>query len=94
MSPSMRVEKSRGAKARVGTAMLAGLAPWSGMACAVCYGDPGAPASRGLAWAVVALVGVVALVLTGVVAFFVHAVRQEQRKAGAVTGRGNVEVQR
>lgn len=41
-------------------------------ACAVCYGDPAAPMSRGLDWAIVALAGIVGVVLSGVVAFFVH----------------------
>lgn len=70
----------------LGRAPLAGLVslvtavlPGTAEACAVCYGDPGAPASRGLAWAVVALILVVAAVLAGVVAFFVHAVRHERR---------------
>lgn len=84
----------RTARSLAGAMTVALAGPWPAWACAVCYGDPGAPASRGLAWAVVALVGVVALVLSGVVAFFVHAVRQEQRKAGAAAGQGNAEVQR
>ncbi|MGA4644578.1 hypothetical protein [Limisphaera sp. 4302-co] len=72
---------------RVGAAAaLAAAMPLPAAACAVCYGDPGAPASKGLAWAVVALVLVVAVVLSGVVAFFVHAIRRESRQAGADQG--------
>ncbi|GIX49889.1 MAG: hypothetical protein KatS3mg132_083 [Limisphaera sp.] len=72
---------------RVGAAAaLAAAMPLPAAACAVCYGDPGAPASKGLAWAVVALVLVVAVVLSGVVAFFVHAIRQESRRSS--DGRG------
>jgi hypothetical protein len=53
------------------------LAAWPGtaFACAVCAGDPGAPVSRGLTWAILVLVGVVGCVLAGVISFFVHAVR-------------------
>ncbi len=68
--------------------------PLSAWACAVCYGDPGAPASRGLAWAVGALVLLVGLVLSGVVAFFVQAVRREQRAARGHSGAANLEVER
>ncbi|MCS7089308.1 MAG: hypothetical protein RMN51_06125 [Verrucomicrobiota bacterium] len=62
---------------RVGMGLLC--LPGSALACAVCYGDPGAPASKGLAWAVVSMVCIVGLVLSGVVAFFVHAVRHEKK---------------
>jgi heme/copper-type cytochrome/quinol oxidase subunit 2 len=47
----------------------------SAHACSVCYGDTQAPMSKGLTWAITALVGVVAVVLVGVVAFFVRTVR-------------------
>lgn len=41
-------------------------------ACAACYGDPDSAMSKGLTWAITALVGVVAVVLAGIVSFFVH----------------------
>lgn len=46
------------------------------MACAVCYGDPDAPMSKGLTWAVVVLVGMISAVLVAVSAFFVHISRR------------------
>jgi len=73
---------------------LAVAGPLPAWACAVCYGDPGAPASRGLAWAVGALVAVVGLVLSGLVAFFVQAVRREQQAARGHSGAANLEVKR
>jgi hypothetical protein len=52
--------------------------PVGARACAVCYGEPNSPATRGLTWAIVALGAVVVFVLAGVVSFFVHT----NRKAG------------
>jgi len=51
-------------------------------ACAVCYGEPDSPASRGLTWAIVALAGIVACVLAGIVGFFVQANRKSLDGAG------------
>jgi uncharacterized membrane protein len=82
----MRVAMHRIWKGLLAGGAVAG-SPEVARACAVCYGDPGAPAAKGLAWAVVALVLVVAAVLSGVVAFFVHAVRQESRQEIAENGR-------
>ena len=48
----------------------------SAFACSACYGDPDSPMSRGLTWAIVALVGAISMVLTGVTAFFVHVNRR------------------
>lgn len=48
------------------------------MACAVCYGDPDAPMSKGLTWAVLVLVGMISVVLVAVSAFFVHISRRAQ----------------
>ena len=63
---------------RMALALLAGffLALPSAFACSACYGDPDSPMSRGLTWAIVALVGVISMVLTGVTAFFVHVNRR------------------
>lgn len=55
---------------------VAGLLPVSSFACAVCYGEPDAPMSRGLTWAVSVLAGVVVAVLAGVAVFFVHVGRR------------------
>lgn len=57
------------------------LAPQSSWACAVCYGEPDAPMSRGLTWAVVVLAGVVGMVLVGVTGFFVHVSRRAKMNA-------------
>jgi hypothetical protein len=58
--------------------LLAGW-PAAASACAVCYGDPESPMSRGLTWGILALVMVVGTVLTGAVAFFVQAGRRSER---------------
>jgi len=55
----------------------------SGWACSVCYGEPDAPMSRGLTWAVVVLAGMISLVLVGVAGFFVHVNRRSQQVAAA-----------
>lgn len=62
---------------------LAGLltTPLSGWACSVCYGEPDAPMSRGLTWAVVVLAGMVGMVLVGVTGFFVHVSRRAKSQA-------------
>jgi len=45
-------------------------------ACSVCYGDTSSAMSDGLTWAITLMVGVVAVVLGGVVAFFVQTARK------------------
>jgi hypothetical protein len=57
---------------------LAALAaqPGTAAACSVCFGEPGTPMSSGLFWGVVSLLGVVGVVLTGIVAFFIHVARR------------------
>jgi hypothetical protein len=57
------------------TAALA-LSPMAVRACAVCYGEPDSPATRGLTWAIVALAAIVMAVLAGAVMFFVQANRK------------------
>lgn len=53
--------------------------PLTAHACAVCYGDPDAPVSKGLSWAIFALAGLVMGVVGGLVAFFVFASRRAAR---------------
>ncbi|MBP9900185.1 MAG: hypothetical protein V9H26_02880 [Verrucomicrobiota bacterium] len=48
----------------------------SASACSVCYGEPDAPMTRGLSWAIIALAGIVGVVLIGVAGFFVHVNRR------------------
>lgn len=55
--------------------ILLAMAPAAAQACSVCYGEPDSPAARGLTWAILSLIVVVAVVLAGVTAFFVHAGR-------------------
>lgn len=59
------------------------LLPASASACAICYGEPDSPMTRGLTWGILALVLVVAIVLSGVVAFFVHTLRNESAQPPA-----------
>ncbi len=51
----------------------------SGWACAVCFGEPGAPMTRGLTWGIISLGGIMSLVLVGVAGFFVHVNRRSHR---------------
>ncbi len=48
-------------------------------ACAVCFGDPDSPATKGLTAAVVLLVAVIVFVLVGVVLFVVVMLRRSNR---------------
>lgn len=50
--------------------------PHGASACSVCFGDPTSPASKGLAWGVFALLGVVLVVLGGFTAFFIFLARR------------------
>jgi len=50
--------------------------PHGASACSVCFGDPTSPASKGLAWAVFALLGVVFVVLGGFTAFLIFLARR------------------
>ncbi|MEC9050165.1 MAG: hypothetical protein VYD66_05145 [Candidatus Neomarinimicrobiota bacterium] len=43
------------------------LIPETAQACATCFGDPSAPASQGLNWAILTLLGVTGGVLGGVI---------------------------
>ena len=56
------------------------LVPRLAGACAVCFGDPDSPASRGLTVAVLFLVGVIVAVLAGVALFAVTMLRRNERQ--------------
>lgn len=55
----------------------------SALACAVCYGEPDSPMTRGLTWAIIALGGIVGAVLSAVAGFFVHVNRRTTALAQA-----------
>ena len=63
------------------TALAGVFGPARLFACAVCYGQSDAPMARGLTWAILALGGIIACVLSGVVVFFVHAGRKSSALA-------------
>jgi heme/copper-type cytochrome/quinol oxidase subunit 2 len=69
------------------TCVLAALlvSPFPALACAVCFGEPDAPMTRGLNWAILVLGGVVAVVLTGVAGFFVYVQRRTARQPQSVS---------
>ncbi len=56
------------------------LVPRLAGACAVCFGDPDSPASKGLTAAVLFLVGVIVAVLAGVALFAVSMLRRAERQ--------------
>jgi len=56
--------------------LLAAMSPARVLACAVCYGESDAPMARGVTYGILALAGVIAGVLSGVVVFFVHMKRK------------------
>jgi len=58
-------------------AALAALAPSPLFACAACYGRTDSPLAEGMNWGILTLLGVVLTVLSGIVVFFVHIVRNE-----------------
>jgi hypothetical protein len=55
------------------------------LACTACYGQSDSPLAQGMNWGILCLLGVIAGVLSGIVVFFVHAV-----KRSAAVERGNV----
>ncbi len=61
--------------------VIAAMSPARLQACAVCYGESDAPMARGVTWAILALAGIVACVLSGVVVFFVHTQRKSSAQA-------------
>jgi heme/copper-type cytochrome/quinol oxidase subunit 2 len=74
----MRRHVSRLHPALLAAALL--LVPRLAGACAVCFGDPDSPASKGLTAAVLFLVGVIVAVLAGVAVFAVSMLRRNERK--------------
>ena len=89
MSKAMHVvRRARAAALPVALAILSH--PAAARACAVCYGEPDSPASRGLTLAILALAVVVMGVLGGVVAFFVQASRKAGLLEAAAAGHAGI----
>jgi len=71
--------------------LLAGMnSPMQALACAVCYGESDAPMAKGAAFAILALGIVVAGVLGGIVAFFVHIKRKAAAQAATIASPDSV----
>ena len=68
----MKLLRSRNLKLVWLALLLAAVNPARVLACAVCYGESDAPMARGVTYGILALAGVIAGVLSGVVVFFVH----------------------
>ena len=60
--------------------------PDSTSACSVCFGAPDSQVAKGASWSVVALLGIVMCVLTGIAAFFVFLAKRA-REAGPLPPR-------
>ena len=63
----------------VTAAMTFAVAP--AFACAVCYGEPDAPMTHGLHWAILVLCAVVGVVLCSIAGFFVYVQRRTAQLA-------------
>ncbi|HEX5220780.1 MAG TPA: hypothetical protein VFZ59_14520 [Verrucomicrobiae bacterium] len=77
--------RSRSAK----IAILIGLAVVASspaFACATCYGASDSPLAQGMNWGIMVLLGFVGMVMTGIVAFFVHV----GRNSGKVSVPGTI----
>jgi heme/copper-type cytochrome/quinol oxidase subunit 2 len=61
------------------------MALFSILACATCYGDPNSSQTQGMNYAILVMLGVTALVLSGVAGIMVHFVRRarQSQTAGA-----------
>ena len=62
-----------------------GLAPRLLLACAVCYGAPGAPQTRGMNFGIFTMLGVTGLVLGGFGGLFFSFARRARRHSAELT---------
>jgi hypothetical protein len=62
-----------------------GLAPRLLLACAVCYGAPGAPQTRGMNFGIFTMLGVTGVVLGGVGGLFFSFARRARRHSAELT---------
>jgi heme/copper-type cytochrome/quinol oxidase subunit 2 len=67
-------------KILLAAALLVALQPLPLRACAACYGQSDSPMAQGMNWGIFTLLGVIAVVLSGVTGFFVYLAK---RSAGA-----------
>jgi len=58
---------------------LAVVASSPAFACATCYGASDSPLAQGMNWGIMVLLGFVGVVMTGIVAFFVHVGRNSAK---------------
>jgi len=58
---------------------LAVVASSRAFACATCYGASDSPLAQGMNWGIMVLLGFVGVVMTGIVAFFVHVGRNSAK---------------
>ncbi len=50
--------------------------PESASACAVCFGAPDSPLTKGMAWGIMSLLAIIGCVLGGLAAFFIYLARK------------------
>jgi len=62
-----------------------GLAPRLAMACAVCYGAPGAPQTRGMNFGIFTMLGITGVVLGGFGGLFFSFARRARRHSAELT---------
>ena len=64
---------------------ILGLAPRVLLACAVCYGAPGAPQTRGMNFGIFTMLGVTSVVLGGFGGLFFSFARRARRHSAELT---------
>jgi hypothetical protein len=69
----------------IAAAAAIGLAPRLLLACAVCYGAPGAPQTRGMNFGVFTMLGVTGVVLGGFGGLFFSFARRARRHSAELT---------
>ena len=66
-------------KLLTGSLLALAFSPTSLWACAACTGRTDSPLAVAMNWGIVTLLGVVLTVLSGVLVFFVHVIRKEEK---------------
>lgn len=59
--------------------VIFGFVPDTASACATCFGDPSAPASQGMNWAIITLLGITGTVLGAVIHTIVTISRRSKK---------------